>query len=747
MKTIKIILPALLVLITAFASRADILFQDQLNYPNSLIETDGFWFGYSPSPPKTNVFVISHLLTIAQGTGEDSVAAPGGPSFPVGFTNNIGTLTIASFTINVTKLPTASDYFAALLQVTNGTTDAADVAHVFCTTSGTQVPGSYHLGLANYATSFSTFGTTNYPLDMATDVTYQVVVSYDTSLQGAYLWINPSSDTDNGAFAVDNSSSTAQQNINISGIGFSPYITVARIGDIAVGTQFSDVDSGVPTNPPIIGIQPHNSTNLYSGDNLQLFVAASAIDPTYQWYSNKVALVDDGMTIVGSQNNILSLTNLQIASNTFYCVVSDGDGNTTSAVATVSIDTTPTLPFFTSVPQNSTNVTTSRNTLSVAANGTGPITYQWYFSVAGSDVTNPISGATGTSYSYTATTNATLGGPGYYYVEASNSVGNSNSSVFSVTVVPPVLVSIAYMHQFITNDAALDNVAGGQTFYIQGVVTTIGNILYSSVSSNPSYALYYIQDGTGGCAIFTENTSTNNPPAGSLVSVVTPAESYYGELEMDPYAGGSVTIVSNNFPLPAPQLFNMAEFVTNTFDAYASNVQCAVVSLTNVYLSTSGTTYTPPAANFPTNATVELYAWSGTNSAPGQTNLIVYVYTYTNVLNQINTNYWGQPIPSYCYQLTGVIGLYNPDEPELYPSRYQDFVSSLPPSFSVTNSVAGGTTALSWPAVPGSTYSLYSATNLLGPWTQTFGLAYYPSIGSFTDTNTARAKFYKVSSP
>jgi hypothetical protein len=55
---------------------------------------------------------------------------------------------------------------------------------------------------------------------------------------------------------------------------------------------------------------------------------------------------------------------------------------------------------------------------------------------------------------------------------------------------------------------------------------------------------------------------------------------------------------------------------------------------------------------------------------------------------------------------------------------------------------------VNWPAVAGSTYSIYSETNLLGPWTQqAFGLSYYPSTGTYTDTNAAKAKFYRVSTP
>jgi hypothetical protein len=93
------------------------------------------------------------------------------------------------------------------------------------------------------------------------------------------------------------------------------------------------------------------------------------------------------------------------------------------------------------------------------------------------------------------------------------------------------------------------------------------------------------------------------------------------------------------------------------------------------------------------------------------------------------------------------MGIYSPTEPEIYPTRYEDFVSTPPASFSVSIAVTNGIPQLAWPAVVGSTYSVYSATNILGPWTQTFGLGYYPSVGAYTDTNGASSAFYRVSSP
>ncbi|MGA9778175.1 MAG: immunoglobulin domain-containing protein [Verrucomicrobiia bacterium] len=725
---------------------AQLLFSDGFNYSDGLVETDGFWFCYSPATPHQDAFVNDHLL-ILNSTNYDSVAAP--------FTNNTGnSLVFASFTINVTKLPsTGGGYFAVLMQHSNDV-DVADVGHVFIDRENTVVPGTYQLGIADFANSITVDGATNFPMDLATGITYQVVFSFDPNnndpLTGATLWINPSSEGDLNVYGNGDDAavaSTAQLSFSTqnatNAIGFSQFTGAEEIGNVMVGLNFSDVDAAIP-QLPVIGVQPQGETN-YSGNPFTLYTAASGIDVTYQWLANGVALTDNGVTVVGSQSNVLNLTNLQASAN-YSVVASDSAGSVTSDVAVVSIDTTPTLPFFTSVPPNQTNTLGQGITLTVAASGTGPISYQWYFAAIGSNTTNLLFGVNKASYGFTAATNNS----GYYYVKASNSAGSTNSPVFFVTAIPPVLVSIAYMHTFLTNDDNLDEVANGQEFEVQGVVTTIGNIYYSSVSTHPAYALFFIQDGTGGTAVFDENGSSNNPPAGALVNVVSPAESYYGELEMAPYQSGTITIISSNNPLPAPQLMNMANMqlmASNAFGVYGSNIQCSVVSLTNVYLSTSATTYTAPTGTFPTNGSYYMYAWPSTTSYPGETNLEVYVYTYTNVNNQLNTNYWGKPIPSFCYELTGIIGLYSPTEAQLYPTRYADFVTSPPASFRVGITKTNSTPTVTWPAAVGSTYSLYSANSLLGPWTQTFGLSYYPSVGAYTDTNAAPAKFYRVSSP
>jgi hypothetical protein len=114
-----------------------------------------------------------------------------------------------------------------------------------------------------------------------------------------------------------------------------------------------------------------------------------------------------------------------------------------------------------------------------------------------------------------------------------------------------------------------------------------------------------------------------------------------------------------------------------------------------------------------------------------------------------------QPIPTNCYQLTGIYLNYF-GTPELVPSRLADYVVNPPSPFATTvttTNIPSGKKSLpginlNWTTEVGSTYSVYSAASLFGPWTQVANsLNYYPADGTFTDTNAGPAKFYRVSTP
>jgi hypothetical protein len=729
MKTITA-LAAAAFLGTSLTAQANLLFSDNFNYPNGCVEANGAWFAYTPASPHLDALVTNQLLILNQDNF-DGVAAP---------SNNftVSDPVYASFTINVSSLPTThGGYFCELKDNTNDY-----VCRIFINGTGTEVPGTYRLGIANFATSITTAGATNYPLDLATGVTYQVVFNYNAGLEYGTLAINPASESDfnnSPAYGNDGTTNVVLQNIHISQIAFSQYTGqgVAAIGNVLVGMAYSDVVTNAPWKP-IIGIQPQG-TNIYSGNDVTLYTAASGTGPlTYQWLSNGSPLSDGG-NVSGSLLNILNLTDLQSTAD-YRVVISDGAGSVTSQVATVTVNTTPTPPFFTKQPTGATNAIGANITLSASANGTGPITYQWYF-----EPTNSASFSALSTGPALFLNNVTFANTGLYYVTATGGDGSQNSTTVSVQVTPPPLVTIGYLHSLMSSNPPSGQFPlNGNTIYnIQGVVTSFGELL------SQTYSEYFIQDGTGAAVAFINGTgNTNLPPVGALVSIVGPAQQYYGQLEVTPNvttATNTVDIISYNNALPAPVPLNLALMATNPMGAYGINVQGALVTLTNVYLYSS-TAGAAVSGNFPTNSYKALYAFQQPYSA-GQTYMTVWVYTYTNSVDQLNTNYFGKPIPGFVYELTGAMGIYNPTQPELYPTRYADFVSTLPAPYRIGMTRTNGLPTLNWPAVTGSTYTLYSANSLPGPWTQTFGLSYYPSAGIYTDTNSTPRKFYRVSSP
>jgi hypothetical protein len=88
----------------------------------------------------------------------------------------------------------------------------------------------------------------------------------------------------------------------------------------------------------------------------------------------------------------------------------------------------PTPPSIVQNPQNRTITSGSRAQLSVAADGTPPLNYQWYEGDSGT-TDNPIAGATGSSYTTDALTETTR-----FWVRVSSDAGEADSATATVTV-------------------------------------------------------------------------------------------------------------------------------------------------------------------------------------------------------------------------------------------------------------------------------------------------------------------------
>jgi formylglycine-generating enzyme required for sulfatase activity len=154
-------------------------------------------------------------------------------------------------------------------------------------------------------------------------------------------------------------------------------------------------------------------------------VTASGTAPlTYQWYQGAV-----GSTTTPVGTNSASFTTAALTATTSYWVrVSNSAGNVNSALATVTVNPPVIAPGITTQPASATITSGQTATLTVTASGTAPLTYQWYQGAVGS-TTTPV-GTNSASFTTAALTATTT-----YWVRVSNSAGNVNSALATVTVV------------------------------------------------------------------------------------------------------------------------------------------------------------------------------------------------------------------------------------------------------------------------------------------------------------------------
>ena len=174
-------------------------------------------------------------------------------------------------------------------------------------------------------------------------------------------------------------------------------------------------DSG--TNPPAIVTQPQSQTNAV-GATITFSVGASGSGTlACQWQFN-------GTNIAGATANPFVLVNAQLTNNGNYSViVTNLFGSVTSSNAVLLLTNAP--PAITTQPQSQSVLAGQTATFSVAATGTPPLNYQWFFSgtnIAGA-TTNPFTLA-----------NVQLTNAGNYSVVITNIAGSVTSSAASLTV-------------------------------------------------------------------------------------------------------------------------------------------------------------------------------------------------------------------------------------------------------------------------------------------------------------------------
>jgi hypothetical protein len=175
---------------------------------------------------------------------------------------------------------------------------------------------------------------------------------------------------------------------------------------------------------PSITVQPLDVT-VTEGNPASFVVGASGTQLKYQWYFGSTPLV-------GQTSSNLTFTSATLAEAGGYTVtVANSLATVTSRVATLAVQPKVVLPEILTQPASLTVTEGDSVRFSVAANGTGPLEYQWYFG------TNLLSGQSGTNL---VLSQAGLTDAGAYVVVVKNPAGSVTSSPAVLTVNPKLIV-------------------------------------------------------------------------------------------------------------------------------------------------------------------------------------------------------------------------------------------------------------------------------------------------------------------
>jgi DNA-binding beta-propeller fold protein YncE len=227
-----------------------------------------------------------------------------------------------------------------------------------------------------------------------------------------------------------------------------PKFAVAFIDPVnGIVTPVSVLVDGVPVDavPSDFGIAITSTGELYAAAPAATFSEAV---PNHVYVFNTNSQSFTATVTVGS-----GPTGVAVGSDgqTVYVTNADGEsGGSVSIIQSGLLLATPTVGVFPqgvaampSIPPTITTQPTDQQipyggtaTLTAQATGTAPLNYQWYQGVSG-DTTNPVQGATGSSFTTPALTATTT-----YWVRVANFVASQNSTTSTVTVLPPVVPTI-----------------------------------------------------------------------------------------------------------------------------------------------------------------------------------------------------------------------------------------------------------------------------------------------------------------
>lgn len=248
------------------------------------------------------------------------------------------------------------------------------------------------------------------------------------------------------------SATLALTGVTIGQSGGSYSCVVSNVAGTATSSAAILTANPAPIAPTITS-QPVAQT-VTAGANVSFTVAATGTAPlSYQWRLN-------GVNLAGATSGILTLTGVTTNQGGSYsCLVSNVAGVVTSASATLTVNPAPIAPTITLQPASQTVMAGANVSFTVAATGTGPLSFQWRLNGAN------LPGAT----------SATLTLPGVAIGQAGNYscvVANAGGSAMSATAVLTVNTVAAQPSKLTINISGLGQVLPN----LNGANLTIGKV-------------------------------------------------------------------------------------------------------------------------------------------------------------------------------------------------------------------------------------------------------------------------------
>ncbi|EEF60886.1 immunoglobulin domain-containing protein [Pedosphaera parvula] len=243
----------------------------------------------------------------------------------------------------------------------------------------------------------------------------------------SYQWLyNGNPLTDGGQI-----SGATTTNLTISNLQFANGGNYALFVTNPVGVATSTAATLTVFAPPAIVQQPTTQIIL-QGSNVLFSTAATGTQPIgYKWFFNNVPLTDNPH-ITGSGTASLAINAAQTNdAGNYFVIATNAYGAATSSIANLSI----VMPVvITQQPSNQIVAVGSNFALSVTANGTGPLGYQWYLNNVPLTDNTRISGSATSSLTVS---NAQTSDSGNYTAVVTNLLSAATSSVASVSVLTP----------------------------------------------------------------------------------------------------------------------------------------------------------------------------------------------------------------------------------------------------------------------------------------------------------------------